>query len=100
MRRVGMESLVPKQSQAQRRDFNRRAQRLQLQLFAESLREAIRHSCDEVAGRDDEGDAVEMRNYYSRPARQPSLSEQRVNHSQSLLFVKHSDVLRFGVLAQ
>src|SRR5262245_12510366 len=100
MRRVGVESLVPKQRQSQRRDFNRRAQRLQLQLFDEHSREAVRRGGYEVAGRDDERDGGEMRNHHGRPSRQPSLSEQRVNHSQPLFLVKDRDMFRLGVLAQ
>ena len=41
-----------------------------------------------------------MGDHHGRPARKPFLSEQRVDHSQTLFLVKDRDVFRFGVLAQ
>src|SRR4030095_14624658 len=71
-----------------------------IKILAVRSREAVGGVGDEVGGRDGEGGGGERRNPHGRPARQPSLSEQCVDHSQPLFFVKDRDVFRLGVLAQ
>jgi len=100
VRRVIVKALVPEHRQAEGRQVQRDRQHLQFQLLLKGVPQAFGNGCDQIATRNRERDAGEMRDLQNGFSGVAFLRQQRVNYALAFVLVKHRDVISLGVLPQ